>query len=251
MSRSATTRFPKSITSPPTVAGSSGLRVLKSGKHNKKLGARLEKGRWKGKPIFALTLTERATCWPGCQNWDRCYGDSMPFATRYETGPALTEAIDADLQVLSTKHPYGFVVRLHVLGDFYSTEYVAFWRQALERFPALTIWGYTHWRFYSPIGRAVTKLVQDFPERVSILRSDPTEVNDPLPGATTIVHGQLPAAGSVTCPEQVGRTRGCFSCGLCMTGRNAVSFVDHSRKARALAQALQRPALPVLSGANE
>lgn len=36
--------------------------VLKSGEHSRKLGSHVTKGRWKGYPIFSISLEERATC---------------------------------------------------------------------------------------------------------------------------------------------------------------------------------------------
>ena len=42
------------------------------------------KGRWRGYPVFTLTLEERATCPSYCEQWDECYGNNMPFGARLE-----------------------------------------------------------------------------------------------------------------------------------------------------------------------
>lgn len=226
------TRYRKSLTPVPSQPAKSGLFVLKDAKSNAKLGRIFTKGPWIGAHIYTLTLEERATCWTGCANLDRCYGDGMPFAYRYPPGPALEQAIRADVHRLATKHPTGFAVRLHVLGDFYSVAYVRLWQELLAEYPALRVWGYTHWRHASDIGAAVSALVASSPKRASILRSDATEWDDPLPKAITVGALDAAAPSTVSCPEQMGRAPSCAACGLCMLGRVSVSFHDHSRAAR-------------------
>jgi hypothetical protein len=228
------TKYLNSVTSAPTIPPKSGLFVLKAATTNKKLGSGgkvVQKGRYRGMPLYSLTLEERATCWEGCDNWGRCYGDNMPFAKRYAPGPELEAAIEQDLTTLSARHPGGFVVRLHVLGDFYSVDYVHRWAQLLLEFPALHLFGYTHWPYAHPIGQAVTGMATACPDRVALRRSDRTDDADPLPGAMTIGKGASAASGTVICPEQTGKTASCTTCGLCMDTRVSVSFIDHSKKA--------------------
>ena len=86
---------------------------------NVKLGKKVTKGKWKGFPIFTLTLEERATCPRSCQHWATCYGNNMMYAYRYEAGLALENMLEIELADLQAKHPKGFLVRLHILGDFY------------------------------------------------------------------------------------------------------------------------------------
>jgi hypothetical protein len=227
------TLYPKSVIVAPESPLSSGLRVIKEASSNKKLGKlgkRIQKGRFKDMPMYAVTLEERATCSPTCPNLDICYGDNMPFATRHTPGPELEDALRADVQHLSKKHPKGFVVRLHVLGDFYSVEYVQFWFRLLLTYEPLRLFGYTHWQYDHPIGKAVTKLVKHFGDRVAFRRSDKTIADDPLPSAMTIGQNEPPVPGTVICPEQTGRTAACTTCGLCLDTMVSVSFIDHSRR---------------------
>lgn len=236
------TRHQKFVVPVPLSPPSSGLFVLKEAATNKKLGSggkRITKGRYRGMPLYSLTLEERATCWSGCPNLDICYGDNMPFAKRYLPGPELEAAIRKDVSRLSAKHPSGFVVRLHVLGDFYSTEYVRHWADLLDKFRPLHLFGYTHWPSSHPIGKEVAQLVQVYQEQAAFRRSDPTDVSDPLPGAFTISQGAPAAPGTIICPEQTGKTASCTTCGLCMNLTTEVSFIDHSR-------AGARRVLPVL-----
>lgn len=231
--RPAHTRYRGSvIASPRKAIPSTGLFVLKRSDNNAKLGNgsyRITKGVFRGMALYMLTLEERATCPDTCQNWNRCFGDNMPFAKRHRVTTSLLPAITQDVRTLARKHPEGFVVRLHILGDFPSVEYVRHWRGLLVKHPELRIFGYTHWPHGSAIGNAVRRLVMEFSPRVSILRSD-GEAGDPLPLAITVDRDQPAAADTILCPEQTGRTASCLTCGLCMNGRTSVSFIDHSRK---------------------
>jgi hypothetical protein len=239
----AHTLYQKSVIAPPTSpVKSTGLRVLKSAASNAKLSdgasSGFVKGPWVGMPLFQLTLEERATCPTSCSHFITCYGSNMPFATRHQHGDALTDALAADVQVLARKYPQGFVVRLHVLGDFYSTDYVNFWAEQVRKVPQLNIYGYTHREFGSPIGDAVTKFVLTNKGRVSILRSDGTHPKDPLARAMSIPADATEPhkLAQVICPEQTGKTASCLTCGLCMNGRTSVSFLAHGKVPKRLVE---------------
>jgi hypothetical protein len=60
----------------------------------------------------------------------------MPFAKRVQHGPEMLRRIEAELADLCRKKR-GVLVRLHALGDFYSTAYVAFWDGMLRLHPNL------------------------------------------------------------------------------------------------------------------
>lgn len=226
------TRYRKSVVSVPKSPPTSGLFVLKESTTNKKLGRGgkiIQKGRFRGMPMYSLTLEERATCWEACSNLDRCYGDNMPFAKRYAPGAPLLAAVSRDVQLLAERYPKGFVLRLHVLGDFYSVAYVEHWAHLLHTVPPLHLFGYTHWPADHPIGAAVASLHTQFADRVAFRRSDGTSAHDPLPFALTVARDAPAAAGTVLCPEQTGKTAACTTCGLCMNQTTHVSFRDHSR----------------------
>lgn len=227
------TKFPSTVVDPPDdPVPSTGLRALVSGASNRKLGGQVLKGRWRGMALYALTLEERATCPETCPLLVTCYGSGMPFARRNRHGPKLEAAVAHDVAVLLGRRAcrVGLVVRLHVLGDFYSVDYVRFWMDQLRAHARLRLFGYTHRQAGTPIGDAVTALVQTFPDRAAFLRSDPAPVGgaaDPLPFARVVPPGGPAVPGSVVCPEQLGRTASCGTCGLCMSGRHAISFLEH------------------------
>ncbi len=58
----------------------------------------------------------------------------MPFAHRFST-EGLIPRLEQEIKELMLKHKEGIVIRLHVLGDFYSTEYVEFWQKMLLTHP--------------------------------------------------------------------------------------------------------------------
>ncbi len=215
--------FPKSIQAPRDAP-----RILKSGKDTTKLGERVEKGAWRGMPIFSLTLEERATCPRTCENWSTCYGNAMPFAKRIAHGQHLETGLDRELRFLNQRYPTGFVVRLHMLGDFYSTNYVDRWRWWLSRYKALHVFGYTAWQPDTPIGKAVALLSRAHWDRFAI-RLSSARIGR---GRAVVVETaeQARIIGATVCPAQSGATRSCATCGLCWSAAfydRTIAFVRH------------------------
>lgn len=208
------TRYPKSKrlnTWPP----------LKSGYNNAKIGKIVTKGKWAGMAIYTLTLEERATCPRSCAHWLDCYGNKMPFSSRQTAGAALEKEIDHQLISLHREHPKGFLVRLHVLGDFYSREYVRQWRHWLEDIPTLHIYGYTAWGLGTDIGSAVSNYLHH--PRAAIRFSD----NIGEWTTTTIETEAAAPVGSIVCPAQTGKTECCGSCALCWQTEKQIAFLRH------------------------
>jgi hypothetical protein len=140
--------------------------LLKKGSSNKKLGFKVSAKKWTGKRLYSLTLVERETCPTSCHHWNDCYGNNMPFAHRFST-EGLIPRLESEIGYLLQKHKEGIVIRLHVLGDFYSTEYVEFWQEMLLRYPKLCIFGYTA-RRGDNIASALWMLNKRFSERCVI-----------------------------------------------------------------------------------
>lgn len=205
----ATTKFPKTIVDPRHSP-----RVLVDGINQRKLGNRVTKGEWAGMRIFALTLVERATCPPTCPVWLICYGNTMPFSRRHLPGVELERRLERELATKQTKHRHGFVVRLHLLGDFYSRDYVDFWARALQRFPSLRVFGYSAWPEGTEIGDAVAALRDERWDRFAVRTSS----DEPGP-ARAVTMGRMPTsprvAEGLVCPAALNRTACCGTCGLC------------------------------------
>jgi len=185
--------------------------VLKPARNNRKFGRGVfKRGPFKGMPLYSLTLEERATCPANCPEWATCYGNNMPFAHRFEAGMELELALIQECQALSVKHPHGYVIRLHVLGDFYSEAYVKTWRSILECNWTLRVFGYTHRK--GPIAHAIDLLSQTYPKRFVIFQSD-GKLGGIRPVA--ICEGQPNAESLPLCPQQAGKVASCLECGLC------------------------------------
>jgi hypothetical protein len=215
------TRYQRSVLDPATMPNVIGL-----GSNNRKLGDIVTKGRFRGYRIHTMTLEERATCPSTCIHWTDCYGNNMPFAKRVDhTAPDFLGHIERKVADLLAKRPQGILLRLHVLGDFYSSDYVDFWREMLDRHPKLAIWGYTaRNQFLDPIGVDIAAVSARFPGRFEIRESD-----GGWPGMSTvsIKHESECPPDAFVCPEQTGKTKSCATCGACWSTTKNVAFLQH------------------------
>lgn len=208
----------------PTVAVDQSPRLLVSGHNNRKIGKVVQKGAWAGFPIFTLTLPERSTCPRSCEHWRDCYGNAMHWARRHEPGGLFEDVLAVEIMQAAVRHPEGFVVRLHVLGDFYSTGYVDLWGDLLERFPALHVWGYTGYRPNAEdpgerrIGRAVERVRGEFPDRFKI-RVSGVE--------TTVVDKAEEATDARVCPAELSQKAACATCAWCWEREDRIAFIRH------------------------
>lgn len=196
--------------------------ALKSGDNQRKLGAKVTKGHWKGFSIFSLTLEERATGPRDCALWLSCYGNGMNRAARYEHGRPLEREIHEELAILQGKYPRGFIVRLHILGDFYSVAYVEFWRRQLVAFPALHVFGYSARQEGTSIGDAIAHLRRSQWARFAVRTSG--AANGPR---TIVIDTPDQASGAIVCPAQTGKTQCCATCGLCWATQKPIAFLRH------------------------
>jgi hypothetical protein len=201
-------------------------RVLISGVNSRKIGAVITKGPAKGFPIYTLTLEERATCPTSCHHWRSCFGNNLHHSKRLRHGPEFEARLEAELAILQSRHPGGFAVRLHVLGDFYSVEYVELWRRFLLRFRSLFVFGFTaRWERSDPIAIALLLLVTTQRERFAIRFSNAPVDED---STVSIEHPIQKPADAIICPAQTGKTESCGSCGLCWHSRRRIAFLQHA-----------------------
>ena len=213
------TRYLKGV-KPPS------LNMLKRGKQNAKLGNKVTVKMWKGMIMYSLSLEERATCPSDCQQWDYCYGDNMPFAHRFDHNDHnFIGYLEMQLQELNDKHPDGFVVRLHVLGDFYDGKYIVQWQLWLHQFENLRVFGYTHHTADSQLGNMINNVNRIHPDRFRVRFSD----DDSTPFNASVVQttAEALARPGIVCPEQSKFTDSCATCGYCWTSENPVIFYEH------------------------
>lgn len=199
-------------------------RVLKSGHQSRKIGAFVAKGPRRGWPIFTLTLEERASCPRTCLEWQTCYGNNMQAAERIVHGDALIAALTLELRALQERHPDGFMVRLHVLGDFWSTGYVEFWSAMLGALPALHVFGFTAHVPSSEIGRAIARVMSDRGWRRFAIRFSgaPHELR-----ASRVIGPGQRDPDAILCPAQTGATDCCGTCALCWQTDRSIAFRRH------------------------
>jgi hypothetical protein len=214
-------------------------RFLISGHNNVKLGKEVLKGPLKGAAIYQLTLQERATCPTSCLQWSSCYGNSMPFARRHMPDAEFERYLGAEVITLARQHPDGLLIRLHVLGDFYSVPYVYLWAKLLQEFPQLHVFGYTARRVSDPdpesarIAEAIKVLTDGLWLRFAIRTSGGDEERSK---AIVVYHTETAgAAGAIVCPAQTKDSEACATCGLCWAPAmrdRTIAFLKHGRKLR-------------------
>lgn len=217
------TLFPKRVSQPDEA-----IQLFKSGQNSRKIGSRVTKGKWKGMPIYTLTLEERATCPTVCEHWQDCFGNKMHWPTRWQQGKTLESLIPIQLRALAHKHSKGFVVRLHVLGDFYSPDYAQMWRSQMEQIPQLHVFGYTR-RHTIQNSVVITAIIEGmnnrFPDRWSIRWSGRGGEMGTKSITDVTVKGNTP--DGIVCPAQTGRTECCGTCGLCWNSTKPIVFITH------------------------
>lgn len=231
------TLFPSRVM--PT-AGS--MRFLVSGQNNAKIGKVVEKGPWAGMPIFTLTLEERKTCPRSCEQWRDCYGNAMQWPQRWDhTDPAFLPTLQAELITLGRQNPKGFVVRLHVLGDFFSVRYVYFWAEMLAVIPSLRVYGYTARTVFDEdqasarIAVALDILTDAMWSRFAIRTSTSDPRNADSIAMVVESAEEAKAAGALLCPAQTSATETCGTCALCWSPNlrdKAIAFLRHGMKRR-------------------
>ena len=226
------TKFPHRI-----VTAQNSPALLVEGAMNRKIGKRVTKGPWKGLPIYTLTLAERITCPKSCAVWSICYGDNLNWSRRHMLDRDLIDRLGWELTALNAKHPDGFVVRPHVLGDFGSDEdvelalaYVSVWRSWMMRFDGLHVWGYTAWPPGSLVGVRLAAMNKLFPNRFRFRFSGQDSGHD---GAVVVKSATDAPTGVVVCPYETPDAAGqprvdsCGACGLCWSMGKTVAFVEH------------------------
>lgn len=200
--------------------------LLVPGHSNMKVGRDVRKGRLRGYWIYTLSLEERATCPRSCHHWSTCYGNNMPWAKRVDhTTDDFLPRLERDIaDLLAVRGRVGILVRLHALGDFYSVDYVRFWRMLLMRHKRLAVFGYTAREPDGDIGWAVRGLAADFRDRAMIRFSN---AKWPVMATVPITAPEQCPPNAFVCPEQTGRTRACATCAACWATRKNVAFIAH------------------------
>jgi len=181
---------------------------------------------WKGMTMYSLSLEERATCPSDCEQWDNCYGDNMPFAHRFDHNDHnFIGYLEMQLAELNDKHPDGFVVRLHVLGDFYDGKYIVQWQLWLHQFENLRVFGYTHHTADSQLGNMINNVNRIHTDRFRVRFSDDDSTS--FNASVVQTTAEALARPGIVCPEQSKFTDSCATCGYCWSSDQPVIFYEH------------------------
>ena len=146
------------------------------------------------------------------------------FAHRLQHGSDLEQRIKKEIEELCGTYK-GVIVRLHVLGDFYSRAYVWTWAELLFAFDNLAIWGFTGHAPDSDIGIEIKFCRDKFGERFSVRFSNaPTHQFS----ANSADLYKPEKNKSIVCPEQTGKAESCATCTLCWSApEKQILFVTH------------------------
>lgn len=138
----------------------------------------------------------------------------------------LEAKLKIEVERLAFLYPDGFVIRLHVLGDFYSAAYVGLWAQLLDQNPALRVFGYTaRSPFDDPIGMALDRLSVSRWDRFAIRFSMAWRNERSAP--TLWRRGRVPPKIGIVCPAQTGASDCCATCALCWQTKANIFFQVH------------------------
>lgn len=204
--------------------------VLKDGCNNSKIGGDVLVGWLKGAYIATLTLEERATCPKSCQMWSACYGNSMHHARRWHPGSKLEAQIREEVAIACAKNE-NVLIRLHILGDFYSADYLQLWADLLDEHDNLHVFGFTAWTPETKIGKGVAWLREKAPRRFMVRTSGVTgkwgSFTLPFPTDRKTI------GDAIVCPEQLDAINGCKearhcgNCGACWSTDRPIAFIEH------------------------
>jgi|TARA_E500000318_G_scaffold50036_1_gene46869 hypothetical protein len=200
---------------------------------NSKLGKKVTKNTFKDYFIYTLTLIERETCPIDCFHYKDCFGNNMMYAHRidHKNYLELINRLQDNLYYLLVVKKIKVLLRLHVLGDFFSKEYVLFWEKMLEMFPNLAIYGYTGTNPKSKISSSkniaieILRLRNKFGKRFAIRFSND---NQDIFSANSRDIEEPVKQVSFQCPEQEEKVNTCGDCTACWEVMNRrVLFKTH------------------------
>lgn len=197
----------------------------------------------KYKTVFVWNLPAIATC-PGRSDWcvKHCYNaderaDVFPvdkWRENWAQGITQRDALRSRICEQLAHAPGPVAVRLHSSGDFFSASYVNFWKEIAGTNPSVSFWAYTRsWSDLSirPSLEELRRLanVQLFASWDNTMTEPPEQwrisvvIDDLIMVPEHEIH-----APNIVCPEQIGATPNCASCGYCIhAGDGNVTFILH------------------------
>ena len=176
--------------------------------------------------MYTLTLIERETCTDECEHYKDCFGNNMPFAHRFEVNDAFMSRLESDIHATARLNPNGFLVRLHILGDFESVEYTLFWERMMIHYPNLYVYGYSRnhidskYSHVRDIAKELIRLRSKYQDRWAVRFSNKLDEEYSANSRDITDKG-------ITCLAQVKASVSCSDCTLCWSSKKAIGFITH------------------------
>lgn len=142
----------------------------------------------------------------------------------------LQERIETQLQ--NSKEPCA--VRIHSSGDFFSNDYIKFWKKIISDFRHITFWTYTRSWVVDELSDSIRQLNEM--SNLSLFASYDLSMKKECPNyPRSLVFDTIDEMlcyqenfGGMICPEQFKLVGCCADCGLCMEKRNSdILFLLH------------------------
>lgn len=191
------------------------------------------KGNGKLGDVLTFSLPSTATC-PGASPWclNHCYAWRLerirPNCRRaYKRNEALTLDSDEFVErILEMIPEFAACFRIHVGGDFHSSQYIDSWNRICSARPHVRFWAYTR-SWILPSLRWPLESLRRL-ENVQIFGStDPTMGRPPATWRVAFIDCDLQANG-MPCKEQHNQAQSCLDCGYCFhQTRGNVVFEVH------------------------
>jgi hypothetical protein len=134
--------------------------------------------------------------------------------------------VAAEVEVLDVRHVNGFVVRLHVTGDFYSPTYVEPWAALLRQYSTLRIFGYTRRHDEGdPIAARIASVAAEFGWSRFAMRLSGAQSDTRSTVVVECPH-QKPA-DAILCGQEIERKKNCGACALCWESEKRIALLQH------------------------
>ena len=201
--------------------------------NNKKISkdrkiTQVQQGIFKNFTCFTLTLVERETCPSYCYHYKTCYGNHMFRSPRMSAldENLLISRLDKEIKILCSQYK-GVLIRLHILGDFFSQKYILAWFNWLKKYSNLAIFGFTALLKSSQLGSLLNDIRKNFDKRFSIRFSNQTNVRF---SANSINLEKPIKQKSLICPQQLNKNVDCLNCCLCWDQpKRKIIFLDNKK----------------------
>lgn len=189
------------------------------------------------KIVFVWNIPPVVTC-PGASQWCKrhCYNgsdDNTKYPINkwnnnlllfYNNKELLKKSIINKLIIDNQKIAF----RIHSSGDFFSVEYIEFWRDIISQAPNVDFWAYTRsWKI--PALLSALNSLKEL-KNIQLFASVDDHTKPPPNWRKSFVYdpksNQRPS--NLICPEQSGKIENCISCKYCLKNISGdVYFILH------------------------